>query len=606
MRRWSIHKLRHFRDWSLRNKLLIILSLLIVLTVCSVTLLSYKRSSKYLYEQAEVRTQQLLEQVGLNIDTYLDELYRLSLTPYYNTAVLSELENPQTDEDRQLKSRRIIESFLDSMMLIPRKDILRVYIFTPAGYYASIKTPYEMDGLSEYQYADWYIQAQQSTSRIILPVHTEPVFDRQGTQIFSIVQSIRSLDENNRVIGVMKVDANYSGIRDICDQVQLGDGAALAIVDSDSHVIYENNRMRGMELDEHIFRVVYDLKTSTLKTIDAKRYLLNTYMLDTVNWKIAAIHAESALNLSSRKTRNESLVIASAFMVMNIVVLFVFVQFITKPFLQMVNLMRTVQSGDLSVRAKLDRQDEIGYLGDSFDDMLQAIETSMQTNTRLAREVYEARYLQKKAQYNALCSQIRPHFLYNTLNTISLQIKSGQNEKAIIDIDHFSALLRSVINTDRDIMIEEELKIIRAYLSLLQSRLGDRLKYTISIDEKWNHVMIPALCIQPLVENAVIHGVEHKRGRSVIQIYSDVEGDDLLIVVQNDGSRIHPGKVADIRFRLKSGDDEREMLAESGVGLVNVNRRIQLKYGVTYGLHIDSNDQCGVTCTLRLPSEIAT
>ena len=80
----------------------------------------------------------------------------------------------------------------------------------------------------------------------------------------------------------------------------------------------------------------------------------------------------------------------------------------------------------------------------------------------------------------------------------------------------------------------------------------------------------------------------------------------MLIVVQNDGSRIHPGKVADIRFRLKSGDDEREMLAESGVGLVNVNRRIQLKYGVTYGLHIDSNDQCGVTCTLRLPSEIAT
>jgi two-component system sensor histidine kinase YesM len=479
-------------------------------------------------------------------------------------------------------------------MILPRDDILRVYILTENGYYASKKTPYDMERLSDFAGADWYIQALQTPSQIILPVHSERVFGAGGTQIFSIVQSLRSKEDSDRVLGVMKVDANYKGIQAICGQVVLGPESALVIVDSSHNVIYSS----GIALDDSFYEVACNAAIPETKGIGDKEYLFNAYALDAVDWTIAAIHDKRALEAYSRQTRNESFIFAAALLLGLLALFYFFITKLMKPFFQIVALMQTVQKGDLSVRANVQSHDEFGYLGHSFNGMLETIETTNAANARLASEVFESRYLQKEAQYNALCSQIRPHFLYNALNTISLQVKSGYGDSAVEDIDRLSTLLRGVMHTDREIELSDELRIVRAYLSLLQSRFGDRLQFTIDVDPKWLDLVLPALSIQPLVENAVEHGAERKRGTSVIHVQALEDGNDLIILVENNGPGIPPEKLKEIRQKLADGYSH----AESGIGLVNANRRIQLKYGLDYGLDIESDSQQGVRCSLRLPA----
>ena len=195
--------------YSIKRKLIAIITSLIVLAIILVTILTYFRYTKDLTEQSKLKTQQILEQVGLNIDTYLDEVFRLCRTPYYSKDLMPLLEQPVFSDQEKLAKQREIEDFLDEMMLVPRNDILRVYIFADETY-SSIKTRTGMDLTGDIENSEWYLSAKKSYSPVFLPLST-------NAKSFSVAQSLRKISNSVEILGVIKVDANYTGIKSICD-----------------------------------------------------------------------------------------------------------------------------------------------------------------------------------------------------------------------------------------------------------------------------------------------------------------------------------------------------------------------------------------------------
>lgn len=589
---------------SLKKKLLAFTSLLILLSVSVVSILTYSRYTTYFTEQSTRQTEQILEQIGFNLDTYMDELFRLSVSPYYNSEITAALETDAQTDLEKLTKRRTIENFLGGVMTIPRNDILRVYIVTPDGAYSSNKTTYDIDSNIDNTDSDWYSRAIETSDPIFLPVHTEAGFREDNIQIFSIVLRLRSTRDNSKILGVIKVDANYTGIQSICDKVILNPGSALFVTDTSKNIIYENSLL-GSNMKSDIFfdTSLPAVNSSIIMKSGSEKYIVSSQPMTTTDWQIVEVNSVSALNQYFTATRNTAFFLALICALLAVFVSIFFVNSFLRPLFQIVSLMRQVQNGDLNARYDIKNRDEIGYLGESFNQMIDKVDDMMERNTQLVKEVYEVKYLQKEAQYNALCSQIKPHFLYNTLNTISLLIKCSEPQKAVEDIGKLSFLLRGIMNINKEIPISEELKIVDAYLSLQQSRYGKNLKYKIDIDDSFADYRIPALTLQPIVENAVIHGCEATRGESFITLYSSTDSSGLYYHVTDNGIGISEDILLDLQNKLSECQKPEQTtdITSGSIGLINVNRRIMLKYGESYGIKIKSEAGCGTHVTLHLP-----
>jgi two-component system sensor histidine kinase YesM len=580
----------------LRKKLTVILSLDILLAVFAVSVINQIRSTEYFARQTIEQTDQLLEQIGINVDTYLEELFRLTLAPYYNDDVMAALERRPETEAGELEKTRIIETFLASIMTIPRNDVLRVYIFTGDGLYYSGKTAYRLLSGFDYTSENWYREALITDGPVFLQVFSEQVFTGSETRLFSIVQKLRSKNDSSKTIGVIRVDANYRGIQSVCDKVRIEGNDGLYIADSVGNIIYRKEHIPPESLAP-----VLNAVSNTIMVRNTP-YLLNSRPLRAMDWRLVAVHDYGEINRYAIITRNAALFAALICTLVAVALLFAAINGFLRPMRQVVNLMREVEYGAMDARFRGKGEDEIGYLGDSFNRMLDRLNDSMRCNTQLTREVFEAQYLWKEAQYNVLCNQIQPHFIYNALNTISLLVKCGAAKDAVDTIEKLSYYLRGVMSSSNNIPLESELKIVDSYLGLQQSRYRTRLQYRIMIDKRFMRYEIPALSLQPLVENAVVHGFESSGGSVDIQLYS-IDGDtEWYLCVRDTGGGINADALKDLQARLAQQDelkDENQFV--QSIGLINVNRRIRLKYGEGYGLQVESVLGEGTLVTLRLP-----
>lgn len=595
-----------YKDWSFKKKLLIIISGLIIAIVILISTSNYILYSRNFTKQTINQTQQIIEQVSINIDTYLEELFRLNLAPYYDDEIMKELEQEYITKSSGLNRKRVIENFLASVMTLPRSEILRVYILTEANLYSYIRTPYDMKDYDNYKETTWYQQAMASSTPVLIPIHSEKVFGDKTTQLISVAQRIRSKEDNSKVLAIIKVDADYSGIKSICDQVQLKEKGSLFIIDENKNMVYQNNQLDQKDIIQKL--KIEDLKNGSnfTRRIDSEKYIINVASLTSTDLKVIAINSYNELNKDAKAIRNSTILLAILCTLLAVAVLFVFIQSFLKPLFNIVSLMKHVQNGDLSVQVETKSNDEIGYLARSFNKMIRRITEILDRNTQLIKDVYESRYLQKEAQYNILCSQIKPHFLYNTLNTISLLIKCKDTKGAINSIEKLSYFLRGIMNADKNITLSTEMEIVDAYLGIQKARYGDHLSYEITISPDYQEYLIPALTLQPIVENSIIHGCEVKRGKSTIHMYSSVEEHYFMVHIVDDGVGIEENKLKSINeelSRVTSIEDttcENSSITES-IGLINVNKRIKLKYGDEYGLKILSSETEGTEVILHLP-----
>lgn len=597
-----MNKSFRYMHWHVKQKLLFMISMLIFASVTLVTILTYQNQRTDLIRQSTQKTQLLLEQLAINTDTYLEELFRLCLSPYYNKSVMEQLQTKPETPAQKLQKQRVIEDFLGEVMTIPRSDILRALILTD-GIYTSSKTRYDASIPESFREESWYKDAVQSNDPVFIPVHTETQ-GRSSVYVFSVVQKILSTRNTSDVLGVIRVDANYLGIKTVCDRAEVTQGNALCILDSQGNQIYANSLLE----DGVAIRDVSDLlgklegEGPIFKKIGRSEYVISVKQLQAADWRMIDVHSTRELTRDAAAVRDKAILWAFLCAAGSVLFSVVLVKLFLKPIFEITGLMQKVQKGDLTVRAQVSGTDELNYLASSFNEMTEQLSTFMEKNDLLTRQVYEAKYLEKEAQYAALCSQIRPHFLFNALNTINLLVKCGRPADATRCIDHLSTLFRGMVNTDRDIALSAEMKIVDSYLQLQKMRYGS-LDFEISGIEAFQDYVLPAMTVQPLTENALVHGCEPKRGGTHIVVTVIPCGEELHITVEDNGVGMGESQLERIRASLAENTSE---LPDTGippgsVGLINISRRVKLKFGLKYGLSIDSVLGQGTRAVLRLP-----
>ncbi|OOM73810.1 sensor histidine kinase YpdA [Clostridium puniceum] len=597
-------KLCFLPNLNFKTKLLLMICFFNISLVLLISSLNYKWYSNQITRQTINETQQIIDQIGVNIDNYIDELFRLTLSPYYNDEIMEELKSPSVSVHSTLNKKRKIENFLSSVMTLPRNEILRVYVLTDSDIYSYIRTPYEMNDYYTYQESNWYKEALQSTKPVYIPIHSEKVFGNKETQIFSIARKIRSKEDNSITLGVIKVDADYTGIKSICDKVHFENKGSLFVINGNHDIVYQNNALINQDF---LNMIPADLtKGDFILNFAGNKYIINVTTLETSGLKVIAINSYEELMKTTRSNLSRTIMLVLICIIISVIIFILFIQEFFHPLFNIIKSMKLVQNGDLSIQVPVKNKDEIGYLAISFNKMLININDIMNKNSKLIKEVYESQYLNKESQYNALYSQIKPHFLYNTLNTISLLIKCEETNKAVQSIENLSCFMRGIMNTSKEISLEVEIKIIDSYLELQQMRYGEKLTYSIEIELEFLSIKIPTLSLQPIVENAVKHGCELKRGNTHIHIYSISNDESISILVTDNGKGIDPAVLSILNKRLEDPCQTAIPFSETNqlegnIGLINVHRRLRLKYGNKAGLKITSVKEKGTTVILHIP-----
>lgn len=274
--------------------------------------------------------------------------------------------------------------------------------------------------------------------------------------------------------------------------------------------------------------------------------------------------------------------------------------------MQIVQLMKEVSNGNFQVSFSGKRNDEIGYLGDSFNKMVETITENIKRNTELTTKVYQAEILHTEAQLHALQNQIKPHFLYNTLNMISMQIQVGRSAQAVDNIERLHNLLRGMAKLSREALVEEEFSLLNDYLAIQSSRFEERLSYELNLDETMRGQYILTLILQPLAENAVIHGCENQRGHTFISVEGYCKEEKSYFAVKDNGKGMSETDLNKLLEKLNYHTYQNNEITEpngiaENIGLDNVNKRIKLRYGSEYGIHVSSKPNVGTEFTIILP-----
>jgi two-component system, sensor histidine kinase YesM len=270
---------------------------------------------------------------------------------------------------------------------------------------------------------------------------------------------------------------------------------------------------------------------------------------------------------------------------------------IYEPIKKLHDVTTTITKNDLQALMSSDNVDEITELGMSFNIMIGKIKVLLDSKIKEQEEL-------KKAELRALQAQINPHFLYNTLDTIIWLAESKNTDQVVKIVSALSNFFRISLSKGKDwITIGEEVERIKSYLTIQKMRYRDILDYKIEVDEDVTENTILKLILQPLVENALYHGIKNKRRKGTINVRARRKGEDeVLLEVEDDGIGFTPEKLTQLRAELE--DDTGDIKLESGFGIGNVNKRIRLYYGTPFGVSVQSEYTTGTCVTLVIPAKM--
>lgn len=264
---------------------------------------------------------------------------------------------------------------------------------------------------------------------------------------------------------------------------------------------------------------------------------------------------------------------------------------ITHPIRKLSEVTDQVAKGDLTVRSDIKSGAEVGMLSDSLNTMIDKI-------NELLEQVKKEQIRLRKAEFELLQAQINPHFLYNTLDTIVWLAEAGDQKKVVSMVGSLSDFFRTSLNQGKDIIsVKEELQHVRSYLEIQQVRYQDILEYEIRVPKELNRYLIPKITIQPLVENALYHGIKNKRGIGKIVISGKKEEDHFSIRIEDNGIGITKERLLQVR----EGIENKILTGHDIYGLYNVNERIRLNFGEKYGIFIESRYGEGTVVSIVLP-----
>ena len=372
--------------------------------------------------------------------------------------------------------------------------------------------------------------------------------------------------------------------------IRYGETGSYLIADTDGNKKIENDQdVSGNISEEEYFQWAEDNKKGgKVFRIDGKRYLVTASVIPTLDWLMIGLTPVNELTKAGKAMTQIIYVVGIIAALISTFFSLRVSHSVTKPLIYLTDTMKKFGKGDLSVRVPVLYEDEIGILSEEFNKMSEQIR-------QLVDQVYREQRAKRKSELAALQAQINPHFLYNTLNSVSSLIKMNCPDEAFIMIQAIGTFYRTSLSDGKTLIpLEQEITNIENYIKIQKVRYGNKIEYEIDIENEILQEWIVKLTLQPLIENSIYHGIKEMRGKGIIRIKGWKEKNKVFIQVSDNGLGIPEEKLEELFSK-----DYREK--GSAFGLFNIQQRLQIYFGKEYGLTVESKLSQGTKATVCIP-----
>lgn len=585
---------------SMRNKILLICILCTLIALVLQTAFLLNVSSNMVYEQARNIAYSSLDNMQSELGSYIEGIENNMVNTYNDKAFLSALRDYGTLEELRQDYYRYARDYAekyftasDGMMALyfynSNHEIVSVYrkASTPKRNYAS--DIYEEAELYNAERVKAY--AESAENKMLISSYHNPSTD---ADMVRFVLKLYDVSSTKNMIGYIVCDVDVKATQKIMQKFQLGENTFVWLQPAGDRAFspvgepgesYIGFYERMMEDIQENGQVAVDMADSekVLFHLPVKKYDLAVY----------AGMPQSVLK-ASQKILVRTLVLSVTALSVLMIILYTYItKRLTNPLADLMDTIGKIRGGDTELRVNYQVQDEIGKLGEEFNYMLDSIES-------LIGQQYQDKLLLNRAQYQALQAQINPHFLYNTLDTMS-SIASIQNCDLVSDLcQSLSNMFRYSLDMKYPYAtVSREIAHLKNYIFVMNVRMRQEIRYHFDIDDDALLFSVPKISIQPLVENAINHGLKNKRGEKNIYIKIWQAEEKLYVMVRDDGVGMDAEKFNQL---LKENDTG---LVEEGdsIGLLNINARLKMIYGEEYGLFIESEPGRGSAVYLTVAAK---
>lgn len=546
----------------------------------------YTRMSRQVSETVMEENQILIDQVNRSVENYLKTVMKLSDSLYYSIIKNADLSDPSVSEQFNLLYENNMDQ-TDSIALFSADGELLESV--PA-----LRVRNNLDITREAWFS--YTLDRTENQHFFLP-QVQQIFESGSDQYRWVIPMTRVVEitkGTDTVQGILLIHLNYTGLKLLLDGVTLGNEGYVYLIDGNGEIIYHPRAQlidSGLEHENN--RAVSEYRDGIYQeTFQGEERVITVKSVGYTGWKLIGVAPRQTVSLNSLKTQLLVVFVAAFILFLMSLVNSYISSRITTPIRKLELSVNEIEKGNLNAKVDAEGSYEIRHLGQSVQNMAKQIQVLM-------ADIVSEHEKKRKQEFDTLQSQINPHFLYNTLDIIVWMIENEKPDQAVKVVTALARFFRISLSRGKSIItVKDELEHVRNYLMIQHMRFKNRFSYTIKAEDEVLEFASLKLMLQPLVENAIYHGMEFMDGDGEIFISAWKEGKDLYLKVSDNGLGMTEEQVS----RLFSDTPHTGSSRGSGIGVKNVNERIRLYFGSEYGLSIESEPDEGTAVTIHLPA----
>ena len=570
---------------SIRNSIFIYFTITSLVAVLLIVISIYSRLSSQLYDTVKQENVNLVNRVDSSMEVYLRNIMKLSDTIYYGI-----IKNANLSEDS-------IGEKLTLLYNNNKEQVSNIALISKEGEPISVVPAARFRKNFKAEDEEWFVNALNKTENIhfTLP-HVQKMFEKGDNSYNWVISMSRAVEitvGGSTEQAVLLIEMAYQGLEEVLDEVTLGNGGYIYLMDSNGDIIWHPKFeliASGRVKENNLVAAGYD-DGSREEVFNGTRQTVVTKTVGYTGWKLVGVIKGTGISLNMLKTRL-FIVFVILLIIFIVIIINSYISFrVTNPIRELEKSVKALEEGNLDADIYMGGSYEVQHLGKSVQDMKFRIKGLMQ-------DIVSEHEEKRKSEFDSLQAQINPHFLYNTLDIIVWQIENEKQSEAVHTVTALARFFRLSLGKGKNIVtVRDEIDHVKNYLMIQHMRFKNKFDYEFDIAEDVLELPSLKLMLQPLVENAIYHGMEFMDGDGMITVKAWRKEDELYLSVADNGLGMTEDKVEMILTGKSSSGNGRG----SGIGVKNVNERIKLYFGEAYGLTIDSEPDEGTKVTIHLP-----
>lgn len=577
---------------SLRKQIIITSLLCLVIPVGAIIVLSSLFTIHLIKGRVVQTASESLQVTGAHMTNIMDNMIRITNNIQFDVEMKSLLKNPKSEGSKLIEMQKKVEEKLDP--LVSNSPGTYITILLPGSSYYSNYSFYEYNPI-RFKSELWYPSLEQMDTFDTLWVGVHPTYiQSEGGRNPYMVTVARALrDVSSEPYAYVIVSVNELQLRSII--TKYSESQNIMLLSNEGKIISGLDRI-GETYSQ--FEELNKSAENSLITFGGEEQILVKHNLPLAGWMLVSLTPYMKATSPIYALFQSNFLLEIGFVILFLFILIYLLRRFTKPIIRLVQVANSIEAGNLAVRSNIKGPDEFVKLGRSIDHMLDSIRS-------MVKQITYEQEMKRRAELAMLQAQINPHFLFNILNAIRLKIMlRGDREHASI-IRSLTHLLRQTINNEHEFVhLQDEVGIVEDYMKLMCFTSKNLFQYEIDLSSETLHEMVPRFILQPIIENALIHGLKQNEG--VIRIQAWKEKEKLLICIQDDGNGMTTNELEGLRKKLLFGFRSSYVQEENrkgmhGIGLINVYERLSLVYGGHFQMDLESQPGKGTVVKLFIP-----